>query len=84
MGLARGLCGEGRGGGGVMRSLLPHKYFIFGSDVKLCIRTVTDPDQLEVVSRWSGCFMPKMKCLNASVLVVERASLFIEFKILFF
>ena len=59
--------GIARGGAEGMRSLLPHRYFIFGSDVKLCIKTVTDPDLLEVVSRWSGCFMPKIKC-RASIL----------------
>ena len=57
-----------RGGGeGCMHPLLPHRYFIFGSDVKLCIETLTDPDLLEVVSRWSGCVMPKIKC-RASIL----------------
>ena len=34
--------------------------------------------------RWSGCFMPKMKCLSALVLVTGRASLFVEVKNLFF
>ena len=34
MGPAKG--SDGEGGGGVMHSLLPHGYFIFGSDVKLC------------------------------------------------
>ena len=63
--LARGLRGEGGGRG--MHPLLPHGYFIFGSDVKLCLETVTDSDQLQVVSRWSGCFMPKIKC-RASIL----------------
>ena len=43
--------GIARGGKGGMRSLLPHGYFICGPDVKLCIQTVTDADQLEVVSR---------------------------------
>ena len=43
-----------------------------------------DSDQLEVVSRWSGCFMPKMKCLSASGLVTGRASLFVEVKKAFF
>ena len=37
----------------------------------------------KVVSRWSGCFMPKMKCLSASVLVMGRAFLFVEVKNLF-
>ena len=27
-----------------MHSLLPHGYFIFGSDVKLCKEIVLDPD----------------------------------------
>ena len=35
MDLAKGLCGEGGGRG--MHPLLPHRYYIFGSDVKLCI-----------------------------------------------
>ena len=61
-----------------MRSLLSHGYFIFGSNVKLCIYSVTDSDLLKMVSRWSGCFMPKMKCLSASVLVTGRVSLFVE------
>ena len=64
--------GIARGGGeGCMHPLLPHRYFIFGSDVKLCIQTVTHSDPLEVVSRWSGCFIPKLKCLSSSVLVTE-------------
>ena len=36
MGLAKGLRGEG-GGRGVCTPFLPQGYFIFGSDVKLCI-----------------------------------------------
>ena len=43
-----------------------------------------DSDPLEVVSRLSGCFMPKMKCLSASGLVTGRASLFVEVKKAFF
>ena len=43
-----------------------------------------DSDPLEVVSRSSGCFMPKMKCLSASGLVTGRASLFVEVKKAFF
>ena len=42
MGVAKGLRGEVGGGG--MHSLLPHGYFIFGSDVKLCKEIVLDPD----------------------------------------
>ena len=43
-----------------------------------------DSDTLEVISRSSGCFMPKMKCLSASGLVTGRASLFVEVKKAFF
>ena len=73
-----------RGGEGEYAFFLPHWYFILGSDVKHCVWTVTDPDQLEVVSRWSGCFMPKLKCHSASGLVTGRASLFVEVKKAFF
>ena len=38
----------------------------------------------KVVSRWSGYFMPKMKCHSASVLVTGRGSLFVEVKNPFF
>ena len=71
---------------GQKRREMCNKGIVRGGGRRVCVPfyiTGTVSSALEVVSRWNGCFMPKMKCLSALVLVTGRASLFVEVKNLF-